>query len=74
MFTVSVMLSSSSGSSGSILGFVSGEFWGMGGVTVSISCGVQVAGENVNIEDSEEISVWLSCDSSEISTGVLLLV
>ena len=48
----------------------------MEGVTVfvSSSSGVQVAGEKVYTEDSEEISVGVPCDSSKCSIGVLLLV
>ena len=49
---------------------------GTGGVTEFVSCGVQVAGENVNREegvDTDEKSVEVSYDSSESAMGEVLV-
>lgn len=55
-----------------MLDFTDGGVCGTGGVTSPISRGVQVAGDNVNSDDSVEISV----DSRESleSTGDVFLV
>ena len=49
--------------------------WGIGGVTVPTSCGVQTAGDSVKFEDGVEISVEVvPSDSSESSDGDGFLV
>ena len=51
-------------------------WYGICGVIEPVTCGVQVAGENVNLEDgvdTEEKSVEF-CDESESSAGVLIPV
>jgi hypothetical protein len=61
-----------------ITGFTDVDLWGTGGViTRLLSCGVQIAGDNVNWEscvDSLERLSEVSCDSSESPTGEVLLV
>jgi hypothetical protein len=74
MGTVSVI--SLLSSSRLALGFMIGVCR-IGGVTDSISCGVQMAGENVNLEDgvdSEERSAEVSCDASDSAIGEVLPV
>ena len=49
--------------------------WGIGGVMVPTSCGVQTAGDSMKSEDGVEISVEIvPSDSSESSDGDGFLV
>jgi hypothetical protein len=67
-----------SSSSKLITGFTDIDLWGTGGIIMRLlSCGVQIAGDNVNwescVDSSERLSEVLR-DSSESPTGEVLLV